>query len=317
MTTKVNFEQARQDHLAWMYKMRNYLNGIEDLKREEIVSHLHCRLGKWYYAEGKEEFGHLEPIKKFELKHIKLHQLAKDIFEVKSIGNIELAEDLYSDIERTSKQIVSLLNEAEYLINKDIDEDKVEDSKIQIKDKLLQWDKSKVLVIKTDTFGKIEYANQAFLDVTGYDSIEILGQPFDIIRHPDMSVTVQKWVVVEIMQGIEANVIVKCLAKSGEYFWALLDYKISLKKDGTLENIIIKFSGLNMSIVYKYIIPLYKQLYNIEKSKGLEAGKKYLRGFLEERNRTFDEYIRNLIMTGRDSFKVKKSNFFSRIFGWK
>jgi hypothetical protein len=43
MATKINFEQARQDHLAWMYKMRNYLNGIEELKKEEIVSHFHCR----------------------------------------------------------------------------------------------------------------------------------------------------------------------------------------------------------------------------------------------------------------------------------
>lgn len=116
MATKINFEQARQDHMAWMYKMRNFLNGVEELKKEEIISHLHCRLGKWFYAEGKDEFGNLEPIKKFELKHIKLHQLAKDIFEFKKIGNIAIAEDLYEDLERTSKQIVALLNEAEYII---------------------------------------------------------------------------------------------------------------------------------------------------------------------------------------------------------
>lgn len=317
MKTKVNFEQARQDHLAWMYKMRNFLNGIEELKKEEIVSHLHCRLGKWFYAEGKEEFSSIEPIKKFELKHVKLHQLAKDIFELKNIGNIELAEDLYEDLERTSKLIVLLLNEAESLINKDINEEINDELDIPVLDKLLDWDKSKVLVLKTDANGMIEYANQAFLDVSGYDSIDILGKTFDVIRHPDMTETILKWVLVEIMQGFEVNVIVKCIAKSGKYFWALLDYKINTKSDGTIENVTIKFSGLNMTIVYKHIIPLYKQLYTIEKNKGLDAGKKYLRGFLEERNRTFDEFTRNLIMTGRDSFKDKKSSFFSKLFSWK
>jgi PAS domain S-box-containing protein len=198
------------------------------------------------------------------------------------------------------------------MINKDSTQDELN---IQPIDKLLEWDKSKILVLKTDTFGKIEYANQAFLDVSGYESIDILDQPFDIIRHPDMTVTVQKWVVVEIMQGIEANVIVKCLAKSGKYFWAVLDYKINMKADGTVVNVTIKFQNVDMSVVNNHVIKLYKQLLLIERKKGLEAGKKYLRGFLEERNRTFDEFTRNLISTGRDSFNDKKSNFFKKLFG--
>jgi PAS domain S-box-containing protein len=198
------------------------------------------------------------------------------------------------------------------MINKDNTQDELN---IQPIDKLIVWDKSKILVLKTDTFGKIEYANQAFLDVSGYESIDILDQPFDIIRHPDMTVTVQKWVVVEIMQGIEANVIVKCLAKSGKYFWAVLDYKINMKADGTVVNVTIKFQNVDMSVVNNHVIKLYKQLLLIERKKGLEAGKKYLRGFLEERNRTFDEFTRNLISTGRDSFNDKKSNFFKKLFG--
>jgi PAS domain S-box-containing protein len=198
------------------------------------------------------------------------------------------------------------------MINKDSTQDELN---IQPIDKLIEWDKSKILVLKTDTFGKIEYVNQAFLDVSGYESIDILDQPFDIIRHPDMTVTVQKWVVVEIMQGIEANVIVKCLAKSGKYFWALLDYKINMKADGTLGNVTIKFQNVDMSVVNNHVIKLYQQLLLIERNKGLEAGKKYLRGFLEERNRTFDEFTRNLISTGRDSFNDKKSNFFKKLFG--
>ncbi len=317
MATKINFEQARQDHLAWMYKMRNYLNGIEDLKKEEIVSHFHCRLGKWFYAEGKEEFGSLEPIKKFELKHIKLHQLAKDIFELKSIGNVELAEDLYDDLERTSKQIVWLLNEAEHQINQNIDGGDDEDENIPLLDKMVDWDKTKSLLLKLDNNGIIEYANQAYLEVSGYESVDILGKSCDVVRHPDMPTTINNWIWHEIEQGIETSVIVKNLSKTGKYFWVIIDYKLHKNADGSIDHITIKHSGLNMSVVFKHVVPLYNQLIYIEKNKGVEASEKYLKGFLEERNRTFDEFTRNLIMTGRDSVKGTKKGFFSRIFGWK
>lgn len=312
MNTKISFEQPKNDHLDWLDKMKKYLNGVVELNEQEIVSHLHSKLGRWFYTEGKVQFGNLKPMKAFELKNITLHQFAKELFENKNSGTNQSFKELLENIENTSKEIILLINETENMINEANTQDELN---IQPVDKLLEWDKSKILVLKTDTLGKIEYANQAFLDVSGYESIDILDKPFDIVRHPDMTVTVQKWVLVEIMQGIEANVIVKCLAKSGKYFWALLDYKINMKADGTIANVTIKFQGLNMSVVNNHIIPLYKQLYLIEKNKGLEAGKKYLRGFLEERNRTFDEFTRNLISTGRDSFNDSKSNFFKRIFG--
>lgn len=318
---KFSVQQAKQDHLTWMFKMKNFLSGLEEVNEEEIINHTETRLGKWYYNDVKEKYENVEEIKQFEIKLIKQHKLAKDILEFKKNGNIELAIDLLNDIKNNSKQITELLDEAEKKINSEKKEEikdvNREELNIVLIDKLLDWDKSKTLLIKTDTFGKIEYVNQAFLDVSGFESIDILGKPFDIVRHPDMTLTIQKWVVKEIMQGIEANVIVKCVAKSGKYFWAVLDYKINMKSDGAIENITIKFSGLNMNIVNKHIIPLYNQLYKIEKNNGLDASKKYLRGFLEERNRTFDEFTRNLINTGKDSFNDKTSNFFKRIFGIK
>lgn len=34
--------------------------------------------------------------------------------------------------------------------------------------------------------GKIQHCNQAFVDVSGFSREELIGQPHNIVRHPDM-----------------------------------------------------------------------------------------------------------------------------------
>jgi PAS domain S-box-containing protein len=43
-----------------------------------------------------------------------------------------------------------------------------------------------IIVSKTDMKGRITYANETFPNVAGYTEEEVLGQPHNIIRHPDM-----------------------------------------------------------------------------------------------------------------------------------
>ncbi|HRM95332.1 MAG TPA: PAS domain-containing protein, partial [Alicycliphilus sp.] len=42
------------------------------------------------------------------------------------------------------------------------------------------------LVSTTDTKGRILYCNPMFIEVSGYSREELLGQPHNIVRHPDM-----------------------------------------------------------------------------------------------------------------------------------
>ena len=42
------------------------------------------------------------------------------------------------------------------------------------------------LVSTTDLKGRITHCNPAFIEVSGYDKDELLGQPHNLIRHPDM-----------------------------------------------------------------------------------------------------------------------------------
>ncbi len=66
------------------------------------------------------------------------------------------------------------------------------------------------IVSKTDKHGFITYANQKFCDLSGYEKSELLGQPHNIIRHPDVPKEVFKelWRTIkskQVWQGIVPN----------------------------------------------------------------------------------------------------------------
>jgi len=118
MCQTVDFTEAKAKHLAWKQTIRDFLDGKTQMDHHKIVSHEDCDLGLWYYAEGKKLYGTLDPMNIFEIKHIKLHRIIKDVFMFKEMGDEEMAEELYEDLCATSDKVVQLLTEAEKLINK-------------------------------------------------------------------------------------------------------------------------------------------------------------------------------------------------------
>ena len=42
------------------------------------------------------------------------------------------------------------------------------------------------IVSKTDLSGMITYANDAFVDISGFARNELIGEPHNLVRHPDM-----------------------------------------------------------------------------------------------------------------------------------
>lgn len=47
-------------------------------------------------------------------------------------------------------------------------------------------DPRRPIVTRTDLKGQIVYANPTFLTVSGFSLAELLGQPHNMVRHPDM-----------------------------------------------------------------------------------------------------------------------------------
>lgn len=156
-------------------------------------------------------------------------------------------------------------------------------------DKEVQWDKTKTIMSRTDAAGTIDYVNQVFVDVCGYSQQELIGQPHNIIRHPDMPKIIFKVLWDNIQQGNNFHAVAKNLAKSGEYYWVVTDFDIIKDSVGRIVSYLARRTSVPTESVQKYIAPLYQKLLQAEQVGGMEASAKYLEQFLKENN--FYDYI--------------------------
>lgn len=78
-----------------------------------------------------------------------------------------------------------------------------------------------VLVSKTDIHGTIVYANEDFIEVSGYSYDEIFGQPHNILRHPDVPSEVFSDLWSTIQAGRPWRQIVKNRRKDGSHYWVV------------------------------------------------------------------------------------------------
>jgi aerotaxis receptor len=75
------------------------------------------------------------------------------------------------------------------------------------------------LVSVTDLKGRIVYCNAAFVEVSGYTTAELLGQPHNLVRHPDMPEEAFRdmWDTIQAKQPWSG--LVKNRRKNGDYYW--------------------------------------------------------------------------------------------------
>ncbi|RUP30453.1 MAG: PAS domain-containing methyl-accepting chemotaxis protein [Curvibacter sp.] len=71
----------------------------------------------------------------------------------------------------------------------------------------------------TDTKGRITYCNQDFIELSGYTKEELLGQPHNLVRHPDMPAEAFRDMWATIQQGQPWTGLVKNRRKNGDHYW--------------------------------------------------------------------------------------------------
>jgi PAS domain S-box-containing protein len=208
-------------------------------------------------------------------------------------------------------------------VNSDINASEIEQKIVSLfykptpSDRELEWNKSKVMLSKTDSKGAFLYINEAFIDVCGYDDYELISKSHNILRHPDMPKVIFKLLWENLAQEKSYHVIIKNMSKTGRYYWVANDIRTNKDHNG-----IISYTGqqtaVSDQIIEKHIEPLYKKLWQIEKVSGAQASENYLIGFLEEQNKTYVEYIDSLVFNISDDSEsrktIKKKGFFSGMF---
>ncbi|KMZ12897.1 Aerotaxis sensor receptor protein [Candidatus Burkholderia humilis] len=78
---------------------------------------------------------------------------------------------------------------------------------------------SEMLVSATDLHGNIQYWNPAFVSVSGFSRDELLGQPHNLIRHPDMPREAFADLWTTIRSGHAWTALVKNRRKNGDHYW--------------------------------------------------------------------------------------------------
>ncbi len=78
---------------------------------------------------------------------------------------------------------------------------------------------SATLMSATDSKGRITYANQAFVDVSGYAREDLMGAPHNVIRHPDMPPQAFADMWRSIQAGEPWTGLVKNRRSNGDHYW--------------------------------------------------------------------------------------------------
>ncbi|CPQ99925.1 methyl-accepting chemotaxis protein [Bordetella pertussis] len=77
------------------------------------------------------------------------------------------------------------------------------------------------LISRTDTKGRIVYANPAFVEVSGFERDELIGKAHNLVRHPDMPPQAYEDLWRTLQAGQSWLGVVKNRRKDGGFYWVL------------------------------------------------------------------------------------------------
>jgi aerotaxis receptor len=76
-------------------------------------------------------------------------------------------------------------------------------------------------ISRTDLQGNITFANADFIEASGYSEDELVGQPHNMVRHPDMPVEAFADLWNYLLAGRSWTGMVKNRRKNGDFYWVL------------------------------------------------------------------------------------------------
>jgi len=159
-----------------------------------------------------------------------------------------------------------------------------------------------IIVSKTDLTGRITYANDVFLRVSGYARHEIAHAPHSVIRHPAMPRVVFQLLWDTIGAGREIFAYVLNLASDGDHYWVFAHVTPTLDARGSVRGYHSNRRTAKREAVAA-VEPIYARLRAAEqaveagggtKRDAIAASSALLHQFLDERGLSYDEYVWSL-----------------------
>ncbi len=90
---------------------------------------------------------------------------------------------------------------------------------LPVTDNEKRFPEDKKLISTTDLQGNITHCNDIFIEVSGYTREELVGQPHNLVRHPDMPPAAFQVMWEHLKAGKPWMGLVKNRCKNGDYYW--------------------------------------------------------------------------------------------------
>lgn len=149
-----------------------------------------------------------------------------------------------------------------------------------------------ILVSKTDTKGKITYANRAFMNVSGFYEQKLLGRPHNMIRHQDMPRGVFRLMWRTLQSGEEFFGFVKNSCADGSYYWVFANVTLDLDENGALKGY-FSVRRYPPREAIKFCEEVYAKMRSIEASNpgngGVDKSLSYLLDLLQKDYPSYNE----------------------------
>lgn len=154
------------------------------------------------------------------------------------------------------------------------------------------------IVSKTDLRGRITYGNRTFSAYAGLTEAQYLGQPHNLIRHPDMPRGVFKLLWSTIEQGQEVFAFVKNLSSDGSHYWVFANVTPSLDPAGQC----VGYYSVRRKASRKGVeaaSTLYRRMLQIEQAApsqkdGIERSLAWVTQELQSMNQTYEQFVLGL-----------------------
>ena len=118
--------------------------------------------------------------------------------------------------------------------------------------------KTDILVTRTNLKGVITYANQAFIDISGFSKEELVGKNHNVVRHPDMPSAAFEDLWNCCKAGNPWTAPVKNRTKKGDYYWVEANVTPVYKNGRVDEYLSVRYSPSRQQIAAAE--DLYQQL---------------------------------------------------------
>ncbi len=152
-----------------------------------------------------------------------------------------------------------------------------------------------LIVSKTDVKGRITYANRMFRGLAGYAEQELIGQPHNLIRHPDMPRCVFKLLWDTIGAGREIFAYVVNRSRNGDHYWVFAHVTPSFDGEGRIVGYHSNRRVPRRAAI-EVVTPIYRQLLEIEEKSddpkaGMAASLEAMVSLLKGKGIGYDQFI--------------------------